>query len=71
MLSVLSLADNQISEIEPIQYLNNLTKLDLRKNRIRNVKSLKDLRNLFELGLSGNPLYDDDYDIFPRSLRID
>jgi len=70
-LTQLELAENQIHSVEPLQFLINLTKLDLRKNRIKNIKCLKDLRNLFELSLSGNPLYDDDLDIFPRSLRID
>ena len=65
------MAENQIQTIDSLQYLINLSKLDLRKNRIKNIKSLKDLKSLFELGLSGNPLYDDDLDIFPRSLRID
>jgi uncharacterized protein YjbI with pentapeptide repeats len=57
-LTVLSLANNNISGIKPLSGLKNLTELNLSGNNISQVKPLSRLRNLTGLCLSYNNISD-------------
>ncbi|MBX9703661.1 MAG: hypothetical protein K2X39_05865 [Silvanigrellaceae bacterium] len=70
-LSAVNLAENSISNVLPLEDLREIAFLNLRYNRIRSVKPLRDLANLRELSLLGNPVDEEDFDLFPRSLKID
>ncbi|MDT0049448.1 InlB B-repeat-containing protein [Listeria cossartiae subsp. cayugensis] len=47
-----------VTTIDGIQYLNNLSELELKDNQITDLSPLENLKNLTELSLSGNPLKD-------------
>ncbi len=47
-----------ITDITPLQYLDNLTELNLSNNLIRDISALKNLKNLQILDLSMNPIDD-------------
>ena len=56
----LDLADNQISDIRPIEELTDLTWLFLTENKISDISALRGLMNLMELDLSENQISDID-----------
>ncbi len=57
-LTELSLSDNKISDIKPLESLTKLTELWLFKNRINDIKPLESLTNLADLNLSYNEISD-------------
>jgi Leucine-rich repeat (LRR) protein len=56
MIEMLNLSDNQIADIDSLEYLTNLRELNLANNRIRDISPLFSLENLEFIDLSGNPL---------------
>ena len=57
-LQKLSLAENQLENLEPLEELGGLTELNLSGNAIRTLRPLAKLTNLRSLNLDGNPLED-------------
>ncbi|MBC2183113.1 LPXTG cell wall anchor domain-containing protein [Listeria sp. FSL L7-0233] len=47
-----------VTTIEGMQYLNNLSELELKDNQITDLSPIENLTNITELELSGNPLKD-------------
>jgi Leucine-rich repeat (LRR) protein len=70
-LRKLHLNDNRLRSLEDLQDLYYLNELSFKNNGIRSLKPLKDLRDLTRVSLAGNPLHEDDFDIIPRSVRIE
>ena len=57
-LTELSLSNNPISDLSPLQNLSNLTELSLRHNSISDLSPLQNLSNLTELSLRHNSISD-------------
>jgi Leucine-rich repeat (LRR) protein len=57
-LNRLSLADNAITDLEPLAGLGGLRSLDLSGNRVADIGPLAKLSNLRSLNLNGNPVTD-------------
>ena len=57
-LSILNLAKNQISNIEPLANLKNLTHLNLDSNQIIDIRTLSSLKNLVALRIANNRISD-------------
>jgi len=57
-LTALYLANNQISDIKPLESLTNLILLDLHNNQISDIKPLQSLTNLTSLVLANNQISD-------------
>ena len=57
-LTTLSLTDNQISDIKPLESLTNLASLSLDNNQISDIKPLESLTNLTWLVLDNNQIRD-------------
>jgi internalin A len=70
-LRYLDVSGNRIVDLDGVRDCYQLCELKIGHNKIRSLKPLKDLRDLFRVGLSGNPLWEDDFDIVPRSIRLD
>jgi hypothetical protein len=60
----LGLSSNQISDINAISGLTNLTELYLHNNQITDINAVSGLTNLTELDLSSNPLNSAAYCIY-------
>ena len=57
-LASLSLADNQISDLQPLSSLGGLRSLDLSGNAVSDLTPLEKLEDLRSLNLDGNPVRD-------------
>ncbi len=57
-LTALSLSNNKISDIKPLESLTKLIVLNLSSNQINDIKSLQSLTNLTGLGLNNNQISD-------------
>ena len=57
-LTSLSLSNNKISDIKPLESLTKLIVLNLSGNQINDIKSLQSLTNLTGLGLNNNQISD-------------
>ncbi len=69
-LSVLSLSNNQISDIKPLQYLSQLRTLNLGENQISDIKPLQSLSQLRTLSLYNNQISDIKPLQFLSQLRV-
>jgi internalin A len=65
---VLLFANNQISDIKPLESLTNLTGISLEKNQISDIKPLESLTKLTEIRLSGNPIAPKTCPLKPESI---
>ncbi len=54
-LEELSIGENQLTNVEGLEYLTQLTSLNLYKNQLTSVKGLEKLTKLKELDLENNP----------------
>lgn len=57
-ITYLYASEDNIKDLEGIQYLTNITQLELGGNQISNISVLKDLKNLTHLDLSNNQISD-------------
>lgn len=69
-LKVLDVSNNRLQDINALEYLSNIQELDMRKNRVMKIGPLKNMSFLAKLGVSGNPIYDDDLQILKRSVML-
>ncbi|MCA2961983.1 MAG: hypothetical protein IOD12_17165 [Silvanigrellales bacterium] len=70
-LRFLDVSDNRVRDLSPLQDALRLKELLFRNNGVRSLKPLKDLGELFRVACGGNPLGEDDYDVIPRSVRVE
>ena len=70
-LFFLDVSDNRVRDLSPLQDALRLKELLFRNNGVRSLKPLRDLGELFRAACGGNPLGDDDYDVIPRSVRVE
>ena len=67
-MTAVYLGENQISNIQSLSNLTNLTAVYLEKNQISNIQSLSTLENLRTLKVQDNPLISQECPIQKKSV---
>ncbi|MDR0918124.1 MAG: InlB B-repeat-containing protein, partial [Oscillospiraceae bacterium] len=69
-LRYLSLADNNITDVTPLEVMTNLTELRLQNNKISNIKALRKCKNLQAIYLGNNNLSNVEWLDYCTNLKL-